>query len=165
MTESQFANNPTSRIHLDDLDGSVSETEIIKILRNEAQRRGFRQPSNINGFEVQFSIELPDELTNITAPRFFISDRVAWLPLLSDDDPPDRGYVIGMKYITPDLEKTPGGFEGGEVGWNYLVYLAPESPSRQWTQTDWATENDLVLQESLPFGVSTTSKEGPNLES
>jgi hypothetical protein len=73
-----------------------------------------------------FSKDLP-------TPKFKIGDRVQWKPLPTHE----FGVITGLEYAP--AEHLQG------WSWKYLVWLDPQSPSREWTHQDSAWEDDLAL--------------------
>jgi len=78
------------------------------------------------------AIALPEDFPESLPPfSFKLGDRVRWKPMPSTD----WGTIAGIEYSW----HSPGN------SWQprYKVYLDLESPSRAWTDSDWAWEWDL----------------------
>jgi hypothetical protein len=77
---------------------------------------------------IALSEDFPESLPSFT---FKLGDRVRWKPMPSTD----WGTITGIEYSW----HSPGN------SWQprYKVYLDSESPSRAWTDSDWAWEWDL----------------------
>jgi hypothetical protein len=78
------------------------------------------------------AIALPEDFPESLPPfTFKLGDRVRWKPMPSTD----WGTIAGIEYSW----HSPGN------SWQprYKVYLDSESPSRAWTDSDWAWEWDL----------------------
>jgi len=76
---------------------------------------------------------------DIPTPAFTVGvSKVRWKPMSSSD----WGLVMGMRYRWAEHKR--------EFEWQYYVVLDGDSPSCQWTQNDWAWQDDLeVLPNSL----------------
>ncbi|HEY9626473.1 MAG TPA: hypothetical protein V6C84_04160 [Coleofasciculaceae cyanobacterium] len=69
----------------------------------------------------------------IPDPKLKIGDRVCWHPLPAQD----FGIITGLEYAPAEHLQS--------WSWKYVVWLDPQSPSREWTQQDSAWEDDLAL--------------------
>lgn len=67
------------------------------------------------------------------APSFQLGDRVSFVPLPAAD----YGIIVGLQFAP--AEHLQG------WGWRYTIWLDPQSPSRAWTDSDLAWEDDLEL--------------------
>ncbi len=72
------------------------------------------------------------------APRFRLGDRARFIPLPAED----YGIIVGLQFA-------PAAHLQGS-GWRYTIWLDPQSPSRAWTDSDFAWEADLQLLASAP---------------
>ncbi|MBD2001420.1 hypothetical protein H6G00_33310 [Leptolyngbya sp. FACHB-541] len=79
-------------------------------------------------------LSLPEGFPKSTqVPKFSLGDRVQWHPLPSRD----FGTITGLLYAPTQQTQS--------WQWQYTVWLDPQSPSRIWTQSDVAWEEDLEL--------------------
>lgn len=83
-------------------------------------------------------VQIPPD--NIPDPAFQIGVSRARWKLISSSD---WGLVMGMRYLWAEH------LAGWQ--WQYYVVLDPNSPSWQWTQSDWGWQDDL---EFLPISDS-----------
>ncbi|PZV05509.1 MAG: hypothetical protein DCF22_24630 [Leptolyngbya sp.] len=129
--------------------------KIIEFWNQKAQQRAaLNQPSETTGIAVA-------DLAPLPTPQFSIGDRVCWSPLPGEaEEPLEGGYVIGMKYWTPNFSEPSVSLEGTNAEWQYLIYLNATASSRAWIQTDWAAESDLVFQEPRNSRSPVTEPEG-----
>lgn len=83
------------------------------------------------------SHSLPVNFPNSLLSPLEIGARVRWLPLPSAVD---WGTVVGILFE----------WHQGLSGWypRYCVWLAPDSPSHDWINSDWAWSWDLEQLES-----------------
>ncbi|HEY9697673.1 MAG TPA: hypothetical protein V6D10_10450 [Trichocoleus sp.] len=81
---------------------------------------------------------------HIPEPKFQLGDRVRWHPLPNED----FGTITGIEYAPADHLNS--------WGWRYTVWLDAHSPSRNWTMTDIAWEEDL---EPLPLALAHLNQE------
>jgi hypothetical protein len=79
----------------------------------------------------------------VQLPKFSIGNRVRFVPIPAED----YGTIVGIQFTpTEHLQ---------DWAWRYLVWLDDQSPSRQWTCSDLAWEDDLQLLAPDPVNVLT----------
>ena len=77
-------------------------------------------------------ISLPKNFpTEIPEPQFQVGACVCWQPLPSQD----FGIVTGLQYAPAEHLQA--------WHWRYVIWLDADSPSRRWTLSDTAWEEDL----------------------
>lgn len=80
--------------------------------------------------------QIPTPPSTIPAPAFTVGvSKVRWKPISSSD----WGLVMGMRYLWAEHKR--------EFEWQYYIVLDDDSPSHEWTQSDWGWQDDL---EALP---------------
>lgn len=77
----------------------------------------------------------------IIRPKFTIGDRVRFVPMPAED----FGIVAGLHFAPAEHLQ--------DWTWRYVVWLDDHSPSRQWTCSDLAWEDDLQLLSPPPIDV------------
>ncbi len=109
------------------------DEEAIKIAAaKEASYQQALDNEAISSASALRAIALPEDFPESLPPfTFKLGDRVRWKPMPSTD----WGTIAGIEYSW----HSPGN------SWQprYKVYLDSESPSRAWTDSDWAWEWDL----------------------
>ncbi len=85
---------------------------------------------------------LPDDfLVRMPSPKFQLGDRVRFVPIPSND----FGIITGLQFAPAEhLE---------DWTWRYVVWLDDQSPSRAWTCSDLAWEDDLQLLFPAPINL------------
>ena len=76
-----------------------------------------------------------------SAPRFRLGDRVRFVPLPAED----YGIIIGLQFAPAEHLQ--------DWSWRYTIRLDLQSPSRAWTDSDFAWEADLQLLAAAPVDV------------
>ena len=74
-----------------------------------------------------------------SAPRFQLGDRVRFVPLLAEA----YGIIVGLRFAPAEHLQ----------GWRYIIWLDLQSPSRVWTSSDLAWEDDLPLLTTAPVNL------------
>ncbi len=82
-------------------------------------------------------------------PRFQLGDRVRFVPIPAED----FGIITGLQFAPAEHLQ--------DWAWRYVVWLDDQSPSRAWTCSDLAREDDLQLLAST--SVSLMTKLNPHL--
>ena len=92
-------------------------------------------------------IHLPDNFPSRTQPpRFQLGDRIRFVPLPAED----YGIIVGLQFAP--AEHLQG------WAWRYTIWLDLQSPSRAWTNSDFAWEADLQLLAAAPVDVLTRAQ-------
>lgn len=127
---------------------SVNLQEMVEYLRRVGEQLRSASESNPGSCAVAFTIHLPDDFPGeIPFPHHFIGERLYHQGISTQE----FGYVAGMEYAPAPHH--PQGWQ-----WRYKLYLDKQSPSRIWTQWDFAWEEDLV-QSPSDFEVSQVTEE------
>lgn len=79
-------------------------------------------------------------------PKFQLGDRVRFVPMPAED----HGIITGLQFAP--AEHLQG------WAWRYIVWLDDQSPSRAWTCSDLAWEDDLQLLAPTPVNVMTKER-------
>ena len=74
-----------------------------------------------------------------SAPKFSLGDRVRFVPLLAEA----YGIIVGLRFAPAEHLQ----------GWRYIIWLDLQSPSRVWTSSDLAWEDDLPLLTTAPVNL------------
>ncbi|HEY9697117.1 MAG TPA: hypothetical protein V6D10_07640 [Trichocoleus sp.] len=122
---------------------SNESDHLCQDLKNYAQITTFLKMVNL--YSKATLPVLPEHFPNqIAQPKLKIGDRVRWCPLPSED----FGIITGIEYTPAEHRDS--------WGWRYTVWLDAHSPSRNWTMTDIASEEDLEL---LPLALAHANQE------
>lgn len=96
-----------------------------------------------------FSACLPEGFpSKVPSPKFKLGDQVCWHPLPSQD----FGTITGIQFSPAEHRQA--------WSWQYIVFLAPTSPSRSWIHADLAWEEDLLPQNIRTAKTLDTTIEG-----
>ncbi|XGV96557.1 MAG: hypothetical protein ACAF41_27975 [Leptolyngbya sp. BL-A-14] len=79
----------------------------------------------------------------VSGPRYAIGDRVRFVPIPAED----YGIITGLQFAPAEHLRN--------WAWRYVVWLDDQSPSRKWTSSDLAWEDDLQLLAPAPVDVLT----------
>ncbi len=86
-----------------------------------------------------YNLLLPDTFpSRLSSPKFKIGDRVRFVPMPAED----FGIITGLQFAPAEHLQ--------DWAWRYVVWLDDQSPSRQWTCSDFAWEDDLQLLAPTP---------------
>lgn len=81
------------------------------------------------------------------SPKFQLGDHVRFVPMPAED----YGTIVGIQFTLAEHLQ--------DWVWRYVIWLDDQSPSRQWTRTDLAWEDDLQLL--FPAPVDAVFREQP----
>ena len=74
-----------------------------------------------------------------SAPRFQLGDRIRFVPTSAEA----YGIIVGLRFAPAEHLQ----------GWRYIIWLDLQSPSRVWTSSDLAWEDDLPLLTTAPVNL------------
>lgn len=93
-------------------------------------------------------LSLPQTFPRQTQPpKFSLGDRVRFVPMPAED----FGIITGLQFAPAEHLH--------DWAWRYVVWLDDHSPSREWTCSDLAWEDDL--QRLVPASAELLSQEQP----
>lgn len=75
----------------------------------------------------------------IGQPKFVIGDRICFVPTSAEA----YGIIVGLRFAPAEHLQ----------GWRYIIWLDLQSPSRVWTSSDLAWEDDLPLLTTAPVNL------------
>ncbi len=76
-------------------------------------------------------------------PKYAIGDRIRFVPVPAED----FGIVVGIQLAPAEHLQ--------DWAWRYVIWLDDQSPSRAWTYSDLAWEDDIQLLVPAPVNVLT----------
>lgn len=114
-------------------------------IRNNLRLNSWRKQANKQtDLPTNFSKHLP-------TPKYSVGDRCRWIPMPETD----WGTVMGSVYAPDHFNSYPK----SRSAWVYLLLLDIDSPSRQWTETDWVDEEDLeLIDPQIPSSISSSEE-------